>query len=151
MTTLEKFQEKANIKFIQTPSHADVEIGELNTADGYELFYITQDVQNLQFDNEVYYYKPDFDTIMNEISNAYTRNEVVNVVCYDIEDWFDEYDMLNWLESEMDEESFEAFTNEEEQRYNSTVQYTARTTKPRIFTTTTIRTFKQLEYEHDRT
>ena len=114
MTTLEKFQEEANIKFIQTPSHADVEIGELNTADGYELFYITQDVQNLQFDNEVYYYKPDFDTIMNEISNAYTRNEVVNVVCYDIEDWFDEYDMLNWLESEMDEESFEAFTNEEE-------------------------------------
>jgi len=112
MTTLEKFQEEANIKFIQAPSHADVEIGELNTADGYELFYITQDVQNLQFDNEVYYYKPDFDTIMNEISNAYTRNEVVNVVCYDIEDWFDEYDMLNWLESEMDEESFEAFTNE---------------------------------------
>ena len=114
MTTLEKFQEEANIKFIQTPSHTDVELGELNTADGYELFYITQDIQNLQFDNEVYYYKPDFDTIMNEISNAYTRNEVVNVVCYDIEDWFDEYDMLNWLESEMDEESFEAFTNEEE-------------------------------------
>ena len=113
MTTLEKFQEEANIKFIQTPSLADIEIGELNTADGYELFYITQDVQNLQFDNEVYYYKPDFDTIMNEISNAYTRNEVVNVVCYEIEDWFDEYDMLNWLESEMDEEEFEAFTNEE--------------------------------------
>ena len=116
MTTLEKFQEEANIKFIQTPSHADIEIGELNTADGYELFYITQDVQNLQFDNEVYYYKPDFDTIMNEISSAYTSNvfKVVNVVCYDIEDWFDEYDMLNYLESEMDEESFEAFTNEEE-------------------------------------
>ena len=53
MTTLEKFQEVANIKFIQTPSHADVEIGELNTADGYELFYVTQDVQNLQFDSEV--------------------------------------------------------------------------------------------------
>ena len=114
MTTLEKFQEEANIKFIQTPSLADVEIGELNTADGYELFYVTQDIQNLQFDNEVYYYKPDFNTIMSEISNAYTRNEVVNVVCYDIEDWFDEYDMLNYLESEMDEESFEAFTNEKE-------------------------------------
>ena len=115
MTTLEKFQEESGIKFIDTPSHADVEIGELNTADGYELFYITQDVQNLQFDNEVYYYKPDFDTIMNEISSAYTSNvfKVVNVVCYDIEDWFDEYDMLNYLESEMDEESFEAFTNEE--------------------------------------
>jgi len=120
MTTLEKFQEEANINFIQTPSHADIEIGELNTADGYELFYVTQDVQNLQFDSEVYYYKPDFDTIMIEIKNAYTRNQTVpgstpiNVCVYDIEDWFDEYDMLNYLESEMDEESFEAFTNEEE-------------------------------------
>jgi len=110
MTTLEKFQEEANIKFIQAPSHADIEIGELNTADGYELFYITQDVQNLQFDNEVYYYKPDFDTIMGEILNARISSNVVNVCVYDIEDWFDEYDMLNYLESEMDEESFEIFS-----------------------------------------
>ena len=112
MTTLEKFQEVANIKFMENVLHADIEIGELNTADGYELFYITQDVQNLQFDNEVYYYKPDFDTIISEIKNAYTRNQTVNVMCFDIEDWFDEYDMLNYLESEMDEELFEAFTNE---------------------------------------
>ena len=115
MTTLEKFQEEANIKFIQTPLHADVEIGELNTADGYELFYITQDVQNLNYENEVFYYKPDFDSIMGEIRNAtvFKPNEsTVNVCVYDIEDWFDEYDMLNYLESEMDEESFEEFTND---------------------------------------
>jgi hypothetical protein len=114
MTTLEKFQEKVNINFVQTPSHADVELGELNTADGYELFYVTQDIQNLQFDSEVFYYKPDFDTIMKEINKAYTNSfyQIVNVMCYEIEDWFDEYDMLNYLESEMDEESFETFTNE---------------------------------------
>ena len=113
MTTLEKFQEESGIKFIDTPSYADIEIGELNTADGYELFYITQDIQNLQFDNEVYYYKPDFDTIMGEILNAMIfGEEYVKVCVYDIEDWFDEYDMLNYLESEMDEESFEEFTND---------------------------------------
>ena len=113
MTTLEKFQEEANINFVQAPSHADVEIGELNTADGYELFYITQDVQNLNYENEVFYYKPDFDSIMSEIRNAtvFKPNEsTVNVCVYDIEDWFDEYDMLNYLESEMDEESFEIFS-----------------------------------------
>ena len=111
MTTLEKFQEVANINFIQESLYADIEIGELNTADGYELFYITQDVQNLQFDNEVYYYKPDFDTIMGEILNAMIfGEEYVKVCVYDIEDWFDEYDMLNYLESEMDEESFEIFS-----------------------------------------
>jgi len=114
MTTLEKFQEEANIKFIQTPSLADVEIGELNTADGYELFYITQDVQNLNYENEVFYYKPNFDSIMSEIRITMHPQDPVNVCVYDIEDWFDEYDMLNYLESEMDEESFEAFTNEEE-------------------------------------
>lgn len=113
MTTLEKFQEVANINFIQTPSHADIEIGELCTADSYELFYITQDFQDLQFDSEVYYYKPDFDTIMEVIDDCRHPKGTANVVCYDIEDWFDEHDMLNYLESEMDEESFEAFTNEE--------------------------------------
>ena len=112
MTTLQKFQQEANINFITTPSHADVELGTLCTTDGYELFYITQDVQNLQFDSEVYYYKPDFDTIMSEINKAYTRNEVVNVMCYDIEDWFDEYYMLDYLESNMDEEAFDEFTND---------------------------------------
>jgi len=115
MTTLEKFQELAKINFVQSPSHADVELGELQTADGYELFYITQDVQNLQFDNEVYYYKPDFDTIMKEIDLAKRYDDqIMDVACFDIDEYFDEYNMLNWLESEMDEESFEAFTNEEE-------------------------------------
>lgn len=115
MTTLEKFQEVANINFIQTPSHADFELGELNTADGYELFYITQDIQNLQFDNEVFYYRPEFDTIMDHIrkrSLVSYRGEPVNIMCYDIEDWFDEYYMLDYLESNMDEEEFDEFTND---------------------------------------
>ena len=115
MTTLEKFQELAKINFVQSPWGADVFLGELQTADGYELFYITQDIQNLNYENEVFYYKPEFDSIMSEIQNAtvFKPNEsTVNICVYDIEDWFDEYDMLNYLESEMDEESFEAFTNE---------------------------------------
>ena len=117
MTTLEKFQEEANINFIQTPSYADVEIGELNTADGYELFYITQDVQNLNYENEVFYYKPDFDSIMDEIKNATVfkpSESITNVCVYDIEDWFDEYYMLDYIQDNMDEDEFEAFTNEEE-------------------------------------
>lgn len=118
MTTLEKFQEVANINFIQESLYADIEIGELNTADGYELFYITQDVQNLQFDNEVYYYKPDFDTIMKEIDLAKRYDDqIVDVACYEIEDWFDEYYMLDYLESNMDEEAFDEFTNDVDKKY----------------------------------
>ena len=33
-------------------------------------------------------------------------------MCYDIEDWFDEYYMLDYLESNMDEEAFDEFTND---------------------------------------
>ena len=124
MTTLEKFQELAKINFVQSPSDADVELGELQTADGYELFYITQDIQNLNYENEVFYYKPDFDSIMDEIKNATVfkpSESITNVCVYDIEDWFDEYYMLDYIQDNMDEDEFEAFTNEEEQRYNSTI------------------------------
>ena len=110
MTTLEKFQEVANIKFIQTPSLADIEIGELNTADGYELFYVTKDIQNLNYENELFYYKPDFDTIMSEILNARISSNVVTVFVYDVDDHFDEFYMLDYIESEIDEEEFEKFT-----------------------------------------
>lgn len=110
MTTLQKFQEVANINFVEY--NGDIEIGELNTADGYELFYITQDIRNLQFDSEVYYYKPDFDTIMAAIDDYRRVEDTANVACYFIDEYFDEYDMLNWLESEMDEDEFKKFTDE---------------------------------------
>jgi len=49
---------------------------------------------------------------MNAIDDLRFAGEEVSVACYDVDDYFDEYDMLNYLESEMDEESFEAFTND---------------------------------------
>ena len=113
MNTLEKFEELANINFIENARDADIEIGELNTADGYELFYITQDVQNLQFDNEVYYYQPDFDTIMKEIDLAKRYDDqIMNVACFDIDEYFDEFMMLDFIQGEMDEDEFETWSNE---------------------------------------
>ena len=114
MNTLEKFEELANINFIENARDADIEIGELNTADGYELFYITQDVQNLQFDNEVYYYQPDFDTIMKEIDLAKRYDDqIMDVACFDIDEYFDEFMMLDFIQGEMDEDEFEKFSNEQ--------------------------------------
>lgn len=112
MTTLEKFQEVANIKFLQEPDNSDLEIGELQTADGYEIYYITAHFKNLNYAiRHLFYYRPDFDTIMAAVDDYRRRADTINVCAWDIEDWFDEYEMLNWLESEMDEESFEEFTN----------------------------------------
>ena len=41
-------------------------------------------------------------------------DQIMDVACFDIDEYFDEFMMLDYLESNMDEEEFEAFTNEEE-------------------------------------
>ena len=109
MTTLQKFQELANIKFVD--HDGDIEIGTLQTADGYEIYYIAADLRNLNFENEVYYYQPDFDTIMSAINEHRFNSELLTVECYDIEDYFDEYYMLDYISDNVDEEEFEKFTN----------------------------------------
>ena len=110
MTTLEKFQELANINFVE--SNGDVEIGTIMTQDGYDVHYITADIRNLNFENEVFYYQPDFDAVMNAIDDLRYAGEEVSVECYDVDDYFDEYYMLDYLQSNMDEDEFEKFTNE---------------------------------------
>lgn len=110
MTTLQKFQEVANIKFVE--HNGDIEIGTLQTADGYDLHYITADIRNLNFENEVYYYQPDFDAVMNAIDDLRYAGEEVSVECYDVDDYFDEYYMLDYISDNMDEDEFEKFTNE---------------------------------------
>ena len=110
MTTLEKFQEVANIKFVVY--NGDIEIGTIMTQDGYDVHYITADIRNLNFENEVFYYQPDFDAVMNAIDDLRYAGEEVSVECYDVDDYFDEYYMLDYLQSNMDENEFEKFTNE---------------------------------------
>lgn len=110
MTTIEKFQEVAKINFVEYGG--DIEISEWLTADGYEMHVITQDPNNIQFDSEAYYYKPEFDTIMEEIDNARNHNQYIDVLCLDLEEYFDEYYLLDYLQDNMDEDEFDEFTNE---------------------------------------
>lgn len=108
MTTLQKFQELANIKFVVYDG--DIEIGTIMTQDGYDVHYITADIRNLNFENEVFYYQPDFDAVMNAIDDLRYAGEEVSVECYDVDDYFDEYYMLDYISDNMDEEEFEKFT-----------------------------------------
>ena len=110
MTTLEKFQELANIKFVE--NNGDIEIGTTMTQDGYDLHYISADLRNVCFENEIFYYQPDFDAIMNAIDDLRYAGEAVSVACYDVDDYFDEYYMLDYIADNMDEDEFEKFTNE---------------------------------------
>ena len=110
MTTLEKFQEVAKINFVEYDG--DIEIGTMQTADGYDVHYIAADLHSLNFENEVFYHQPDFDAIMNALGDLRYAGEEVSVACYDVDDYFDEYYMLDYLESNMDEDEFEEFANE---------------------------------------
>ena len=109
MTTLQKFQELANIKFVE--HNGDIEVGTIQTADGYDIHYITSDVRNLNYENEVFYYQPDFDAIMSAIDDLRYLSEPVKVECYDVDDYFDEYYMLDYISANVDEDEFEKFTN----------------------------------------
>ena len=110
MTTLEKFQELAQINFVE--HNGDIEIGTLQTADGYEVYYVAADLRNLNWESEIFYYQPDFDAIMNAIDDLRFAGEEVSVACYDVDDYFDEYYMLDYISDNMDEDEFEKFTNE---------------------------------------
>ena len=110
MTTIEKFQEVAKIKFVEY--NADIEIGTIMTQDGYDLHYVAADVRNLNFENEIFYYQPEFDVLMNAIDDQRFAGEEITVACYDVEDYFDEYYMLDYLQDNMDEDEFDEFTNE---------------------------------------
>ncbi len=111
MTTLQKFQELAKINFVE--HNGDIEIGTMQTADGYDIHYITADIRNLNFENEVFYYQPDFDAIMSAIDDLRCykpSSEIVDVEIWDVDDYFDEYYMLDYISDNMDEEEFEEFT-----------------------------------------
>ena len=100
MTTLEKFEEVSKIKFVET--NADLEIGTLQTADGYEIHFVGENIHELNFENDIFYYKPDFDTIIEYIADYYWGAEILDeplkIACIEIEEYFDESDMLNYLE-----------------------------------------------------
>lgn len=110
MTTLEKFQELAKIKFVWM--NGDIEIGTIMTQDGYDVHYVASDLRNLNFESEIFYYQPDFDAIMNAIDDQRFAGEEITVECYDVDDYFDEYYMLEYISDNMDEDEFEKFTNE---------------------------------------
>jgi len=110
MTTLEKFQEVAGINFVE--NNGDIEIGTIMTQDGYDLHYISPDLRNVCFESEIFYYQPEFDDIMNAIDDLRYAGEKVDVACYDVDDYFDEYYMLDYLQDNMDEDEFDEFTNE---------------------------------------
>ena len=104
MTPIKKLQEKLNIEIIDFHSnhtHYDLEIGTRQTADGYDVYVMTNNPYDNEIDweNDVYYYQPSFDDIMSRIMEL---DPFSKVYTDDIEEYFPEYEIEDWINNNED-------------------------------------------------
>ena len=102
MTPIEKLQEKLNIKIDETYNYStyDLEISPYNTADGYEVYVMKNSSfeNQLDWENDVFYYQPSFDDIMSRIMELDAGSRVY---VDDIEEYMPDYEVENYLEQEL--------------------------------------------------
>tara|TARA_R100001460_G_scaffold7871_2_gene19803 strand:- start:1579 stop:1905 length:327 start_codon:yes stop_codon:yes gene_type:complete len=103
MTALEKLQEKLNIEIDGTYNYNmyDLEVSTYNTADGYEVYVMnsTPFENGLDWENDVYYYQPSFDDIMDRIMQLDAGSKVY---VDDIEEYMPEYEIETWINDNED-------------------------------------------------
>ena len=85
----------------------DLEIGTWNTADGYELHVITSDPHNLDWEYDVYYYEPDFNTVIDRIKDVSYDDDVAVVFVADFDQYLPEYEVQDYLDELKNEDENE--------------------------------------------
>ena len=107
VTPLEKLQFHLNITIKEYGHYQkpDLLISEYLTADNYDVHILTNDEREIQWENDVYYYKPDFNTIMERIVEV--ANDIPEALIYvsSIEEYFEDYEIENWLNDNIDEKN----------------------------------------------
>lgn len=104
---LEKHFKDCNVKIAEEPygwNGGDLAIAPWYTADDYEVHVMTNDETNVDWENDVYYYEPQFANIMDRIVD--TINDVgydVKIYVSDLETYLPEDEVLEWLEENKDE------------------------------------------------
>ena len=85
-------------------SNPDLELSEWYTADDYTLYVMTNDARNIDWENDVYYYEPQFDTIMDRIEETcHDLGYGSEVRIYvDAESYLPEQEVIEWLEQKED-------------------------------------------------
>ena len=98
MEHIEKLADALNVEITDDYklNATDMEISEWNTADSYEVFVITEDPRNLNWEYDVHYYEPSFDTVISRIKEL-PPSSTVYVSDYD--KYLDETDVNDWLEN----------------------------------------------------
>jgi|TARA_B100001093_G_scaffold92836_1_gene84984 hypothetical protein len=98
MEHIEKLADALNVEITDDYklNATDMEISEWNTADSYEVFVITEDPKNLNWEYDVYYYEPSFDTIIERMKELPSGS---TVYVSDYDKYLDETDVNDWLEN----------------------------------------------------
>jgi len=105
MTAIEKLQNKLNIEIDETYNYNmyDLEISTYDTADGYEVYVMKSSPfeNQLDWENDVYYYQPSFGSIMSRImelgpdSKIYVSDIYEYMPDYEIEQWINDNEDTN--------------------------------------------------------
>lgn len=108
MTKIEQLASILNVAQITDDyrGQPDLEISEWNTADGYGIHIITNDHRNIDWENDVYYYEPSFETVIDRIREL--DDEFAIVYISDIDTYLPEYEVDDYIEQY--EEEFKEMT-----------------------------------------
>tara|TARA_R110000868_G_scaffold364117_1_gene626921 strand:- start:47 stop:400 length:354 start_codon:yes stop_codon:yes gene_type:complete len=100
MSVYDKLAKELNVELTDDyrGNGMDLEIGTWNTADGYELHVITSDPHNLEWEYDVYYYEPDFNTVIDRIKDVSYNDDVAVVFLADLDQYLPEYEVEDYLE-----------------------------------------------------
>ena len=103
MTAIEKLQSKLDIEIDETYTYNlyDLEVSTYNTADGYGVYVMksSQFENNLDWENDVFYYQPSFDDIMSRIMELDSGSKVY---VDDIDEYMPEYEIERWINDNED-------------------------------------------------
>ncbi len=103
MTAIEKLQQKLDIEIddMHRYNMYDLEISTYNTADGYDIYIMnsTPYENSLDWENDVYYYQPNFIDIMDRISQLDSGSLVY---VSDIEEFMPDYEIEQWINDNED-------------------------------------------------
>ena len=101
MTDIQQLEKLLNIKITEDyPRNPDLSIYTQSTADSYEVYVITNNERDLDWENDVYYYEPSFEDIIDRIKDVnydYDDEQAV-IYCSDIEQFFNEYEVQDYIE-----------------------------------------------------
>ena len=92
------------VKISDDLNNPDLELSEWYTADDYTLHVMTNDARNIDWENDVYYYEPQFDTIIERIEDTcHDLGYGSEVRIYiDAEAYLPEQEVIEWLEQKED-------------------------------------------------